>query len=141
MATETWAQVRTYMDHSWDVPDDHFTDDVLCHWKCLITCLTEDERDFVRTRGSWKQSLEEEDYIIPSGGFGFKGWNPKCIPTIYYINWKIEQERMVRERGTTPQFVENKKTSSDLRREAGEKRRREGTKESYDRPKKKYVYK
>ena len=126
MATETWAQVRTYMDHSWDVPDDHFTDDVLCNWKCLITCLTDDERDFVRSRGKWAPSLEEEDYIIPSGGFGFKGWNPKCIPTIYYINWKIEQERMVRERGTTPQFVENKKTSSDLRREEGERKRREG---------------
>ena len=128
MTVETWAQMRTYMDHSWDVPDDHFTDDVLCHWKCLITCLTEDERDFVRTRGSWAPSLEEEDYIIPSGGFGFKGWNPKCIPTIYYINWKIEQERMVRERGTTPQFVENKKTSSDLRREEGERKRKEGIK-------------
>jgi hypothetical protein len=47
---------------------------------------------------------------------------------------------MVRERGTTPVFVE-KKTSSDLRREAGEKRRREGIKENYDRPNKKYVYK
>jgi len=34
---------------------------------------------------------------------------------------------MVRERGTTPKFVE-KKTSSDLRREEGERKRREGIK-------------
>ena len=93
------------------------------------------------TRGKWTPDISDGAFDVPSGDHGFHGWNPKCIPSIYYINWKIEQERMVRERGTTPQFVENKKTSSDLRREAGEKRRREGTKESYDRPKKKYVYK
>jgi len=142
MATETWAQVRTYMDHSWDVPDDHFTDDVLCHWKCLKECLTDDERVFVRTRGKWTPDISDdaEQWDLPSGDREVGGWNPQCIPTIYYINWKIEQERMVRERGTTPVFVE-KKTSSDLRREAGEKRRREGIKENYDRPNKKYVYK
>ena len=105
------------VDETWDVPDDHFTDDVLCHWKCLKEGLTEEERFFVRCRGV---------FDVPSGDHGFHGWNPKCIPSIYYINWKIEQERMVRERGTTPQFVENKKTSSDLRREDGERKRREG---------------
>ena len=140
MATETWAQVRTYMDHSWDVPDDHFTDDVLCHWKCLKECLTEDERDFVRTRGKWTPDISDDAFDVPSGDHGFHGWNPKCIPTIYYINWKIEQERMIRERGTTPQFVENKKTSSDLRREDGERKRREGIVDNYNRPKRPFVY-
>jgi len=36
--------------------------------------------------------------------------------------------KYLRERGTTPQFVENKKTSSDLRREEGERKRKEGIK-------------
>ena len=49
MAVETWAQVRTYMDHSWDVPDDHFTEDVLCHWNGFRGCLTEDERSTLNT--------------------------------------------------------------------------------------------
>ena len=108
--------------------DDYFTDDVLCHWKCLKECLTDDERFFVRTRGKWTPDISDdaEQWDLPSGDRVVGGWNPQCIPTIYYINWKIEQERMVRERGTTPVFVENKKTSSQLRREAGEKRRREG---------------
>lgn len=131
MSFETWAQVRTYIDDSWNVPDDHFTEDVLCHWKCLRSCLNEDERYFVRSKGKWNPSIKEEDYIIPSGSIGFKGWNPKCVSTIYYINWKIEQQRRIIERGTTPQFKENKKTSSDLRREEGERKRREGIKPTY----------
>ena len=125
MAVETWAQVRTYMDHSWDVPDDHFTEDVLCHWNGFRGCLTEDERFFVRTKGKWKPDISDSAFDVPSGDHGFHGWNPKCVLTIYFINWKIEQARMIRERGTTPVFVE-KKTSSELRREEGERRRREG---------------
>ena len=79
MAVETWAQVRTYMDHSWDVPDDHFTDDVLCHWKCLKECLTEDERDFVRTIGKWKPDISDGAFDVPSGDHGFHGWNPNAF--------------------------------------------------------------
>jgi len=131
MATETWAQVRTYMDHSWDVPDDHFTEEVLCHWSGLIGCLTEEERFFVRTRGDWSPDISDSAFDVPSGDNGFHGWNPKCFLTIYFINWKIEQARMIRERGTTPVFVENKKTSSQLRREVGEERRKVGIKEKY----------
>ena len=130
----------TSMDETWDVPNDHFTDKVLTHHLCYLQGLTEDERFYVRCRGNWAPDISDGAFDVPSGDHGFHGWNPKCIPTIYYINWKIEQERMIRERGTKPVFVE-KKTSSDLRREAGEKRRREGIKENYDRPKKKYVYK
>jgi hypothetical protein len=131
MATETWAQVRTYMDHSWDVPDDHFTEDVLCHWNGFRDCLTEDERFFVRSKGKWKPDISDSAFNVPSGNNGFHGWNPKCVLTIYFINWKIEQARMIRERGTTPKFLENKKTSSELRREAGEEMRRAGIKTKY----------
>ena len=118
MAVETWAQVRTYMDHSWDVPDDHFT---------------EDERFFVRTKGKWKPDISDSAFDVPSGDHGFHGWNPKCIPSIYYINWKVEQAKIWRETCQYPDFekFQQRKTSSELRREAGEKRRKSGIKEKY----------
>ena len=120
-------------NETWDVPDDHFTDDVLCHWKCLKECLTEDERDFVRTRGKWKPDISDGAFDVPSGDHGFHGWNPKCIPSIYYINWKVEQAKIWHETCKMPDFEEfqSRKTSSQLRRESGEERRKSGIKEKY----------
>ena len=125
------------VDETWDVPDDHFTEDVLCHWKCLKECLTEEERFFIRCRGVFDVDVDDDNnFPIPSGeygGFSFQGWNPICVPTIYYINWKVEQAKIWRETCKMPDFEEfqSRKTSSQLRREKGEERRKSGIKEKY----------
>ncbi len=49
-------------NETWDVPDDHFTDDVLCHWKCLKECLTEEERFFVRCRGVFDVDVDDDNH-------------------------------------------------------------------------------
>jgi len=55
MVDETWAQMRTYMDHSWDVPDDHFTDDVLCQTKQILTSQSGGNQKHLHSRWSYKR--------------------------------------------------------------------------------------
>ena len=125
------------MDETWDVPDDHFTENVLSNHLRYRSGLTEDESFFVRCKGNFHIDVDDEkNFYIPSGdygGFGFRGWNPICVPTIYYINWKVEQIKRWRETCQYPDFekAQSRKTSSQLRREAGEKRRASGIKEKY----------
>ena len=125
------------MDETWDVPDDHFTENVLSDHLRYRAKLTEDESFFVRCKGKFHIDVyDEKNFPIPSGdhgGFGFQGWNPICVPTIYYINWKIEQIKIWRDKCQFPDFEEfqKRKTSSQLRREAGENRRKAGIKEKY----------
>ncbi len=61
------------VDETWDVPDDHFTDDVLCHWKCLKECLTEEERFFVRCRGVF-DVVSDTQSLIADTPFGMRSW-------------------------------------------------------------------
>ena len=121
------------MDETWDVPDDHFTDKVLSNTLRYRQGLTEDERFYVRCRGNWTPDISDSAFNVPSGDHGFHGWNPKCVPSIYYINWKIEQIARKREECQFPDFesFQNRKTTSQLRREAGEERRKAGIKEKY----------
>ena len=121
------------VDETWDVPDDHFTDNVLNNSLRLRQGLTEDERFYVRCRGNWTPDLSDSAFNVPSGDHGFHGWNPKCVSSIYYINWKIEQIARKREECQYPDFeaAQKKKTSSVLRREKGEERRKAGIKEKY----------
>ena len=125
------------MDETWDVPDDHFTENVLKHHLGYRTGLTEEERFFVRCKGVYLiDGNDDKNFPIPSGeygGFSFQGWNPLCVPTIYYINWKVEQIKRWRETCQYPDFEEfqKRKTSSHLRRESGEERRKAGIKTKY----------
>ena len=121
------------MDETWNVPDDHFTDNVLNNFLRLRQGLTEDERFFVRCRGNWTPDISDSAFDVPSGDHGFHGWNPKCVPSVYYINWKVEQIKNWRETCQYPDFekAQARKTSSQLRREAGEKRRASGIKIKY----------
>ena len=121
------------MDETWDVPDDHFTDNVLSNSLRLRQGLTEDERFYVRCRGNWTPDLSDSAFDVPSGDHGFHGWNPKCVSSIYYINWKIEQIKSWNERCQYPDFEEfqKRKTTSVLRRERGEERRKSGIQEKY----------
>ena len=121
------------VDETWDVPNDHFTENVLSHHLGYRSGLTEDERFFVRCKGNWSPDISDSAFDVPSGDHGFHGWNPKCIPSIYYINWKVEQAKIWRETCQFPDFesFQNKKTSSQLRREAGEERRKAGIKTKY----------
>ena len=121
------------MNETWDVPRDHFTENVLSHCLGYRSALTEEERFFVRCRGNYSPDISDSAFDVPSGDHGFHGWNPKCIPSIYYINWKVEQAKIWRETCQFPDFesFQNKKTSSQLRREKGEERRKEGIKTKY----------
>ena len=121
------------MDETWDVPDDHFTENVLAHHLCFKQGLTDDERFFVRCRGNWTPDISDSAFDVPSGDHGFHGWNPKCVSSIYYINWKIEQIKRWRDTCQYPDFeaFQKKKTTSVLRRERGEERRKSGIQEKY----------
>ena len=121
------------MDETWDVPDDHFTENVLSNHLRYRSGLTEDESFYVRCKGNWSPDISDGAFNVPSGDHGFHGWNPKCVPSIYYINWKVEQIKIWREKCQFPDFEEfqSRKTSSQLRREAGENRRKAGIKEKY----------
>ena len=121
------------MDETWDVPTDHFTDKVLSNHLRYTQGLTEDERFYVRSRGNWTPDISDSAFDVPSGDHGFHGWNPKCVPSIYYINWKIEQIKGWNERCQYPDFEEfqSRKTTSQLRREAGEERRASGIQTKY----------
>ena len=121
------------VDETWDVPDDHFTENVLKHHLGYRTGLTEEERFFVRCKGNWSPDISDGAFDVPSGDHGFHGWNPKCVPSIYYINWKVEQIKRWRETCQYPDFekAQSRKTSSQLRREAGEERRKAGIKTKY----------
>ena len=121
------------MDETWDVPDDHFTDNVTSYHLRYKQGLTEDERFYVRCRGNWTPDISDSAFDVPSGDHGFHGWNPKCVPSIYYINWKVEQIAIWREKCQFPDFetFQKRKTTSQLRREAGEKRRASGIKTKY----------
>ena len=121
------------MDETWDVPADHFTENVLSHHLCYRQSLTEDERFFVRCGGDWTPDISDGAFDVPSGDHGFHGWNPKCVPSIYYINWKVEQIKIWNQKCQFPDFekFQQRKTSSELRRETGEKRRKLGIKEKY----------
>ena len=121
------------MNETWDVPDDHFTENVLCHHLGYRTGLSEDERFFVRTKGNWSPDISDGDFDVPSGDHGFHGWNPKCVPSIYYINWKVEQIKIWNDKCQYPDFEEfqSRKTSSQLRREKGEEMRKAGIKTKY----------
>ena len=121
------------MDETWDVPDDHFTENVLKHHLGYRTGLSEDERFFVRTKGNWSPDISDGAFDVPSGDHGFHGWNPKCVPSIYYINWKVEQIKIWNDKCQYPDFekAQSRKTSSQLRREAGEERRKAGIKTKY----------
>ena len=121
------------MDETWDVPDDHFTENVLSNHLRYRSGLTEDESFYVRCRGNWSPDISDSAFDVPSGDHGFHGWNPKCVPSIYYINWKIEQIKGWNERCQYPDFEEfqKRKTTSQLRREAGEERRKSGIQEKY----------
>ena len=116
------------MDETWDVPSDHFTENVLIHHLGYRQSLTEDESFFVRCKGDWSPDISDDSFECPSGDHGFHGWNPKCVPTIYYINWKVEQTKIWHEKCQFPDFgkFQMRKTSSELRREAGEERRKHG---------------
>jgi len=38
--------------------------------------------------------LDNDDadcWKMPSGDNGFHGWNPQCIPTLEYIEWKLKR--------------------------------------------------
>ena len=121
------------VDETWDVPADHFTENVLSHHLCYRQSLTEDERFFVRCGGNWTPDISDGAFDVPSGDHGFHGWNPKCVPSIYYINWKVEQIKIWNKKCQYPDFkkAQSRKTSSQLRREAGEARRKAGIKEKY----------
>ena len=121
------------MDETWNVPHDHFTENVLSSHLRYTSGLTEEEQFFVRCRGNYSPDISDGAFDVPSGDCGFHGWNPKCIPSVYYINWKVEQIRIWRETCQYPDFetAQNRKTSSELRREAGEKKIASGIKEKY----------
>ena len=61
------------MNETWDVPDDHFTENVLCHHLGYRTGLSEDERFFVRTKGNWSPDISDSAFDVPSGDHGFHG--------------------------------------------------------------------
>ena len=121
------------MNETWDVPDDRFTDKVLSNTLRYSSGLTEEEQFFVRCRGNYSPDISDGAFDVPSGDNGFHGWNPKCIPSIYYINWKVEQIAIWRENCQFPDFEEFQKreTSSHLRRRKGEERRKAGIKTKY----------
>jgi len=121
------------MNETWDVPHDHFTENVLAHHLCYMSALTEEERFFVRCRGNYSPDISDGAFDVPSGDHGFHGWNPKCIPSIYYINWKVEQAVIWREKCQFPDFetFQKRETSSHLRRKKGEERRASGIQEKY----------
>ena len=121
------------MDETWNVPDDHFTDKVLSNTLRYRQGLTEDDRFYVRCRGNWTPDISDSAFDVPSGDHGFHGWNPKCVSSIYYINWKIEQIARWREKCQYPDFEEFQKreTSSHLRRRKGKERRESGIQEKY----------
>ena len=125
------------MDETWDVPEDHFIPEIKDYASAAYCYLNDLEMNFVIDRGVFKVDVyDEKNFPIPSGdhgGFGFQGWNPICVPNIYYINWKIKQGLIWREKCQFPDFekFQQRKTSSELRREAGEKRRKSGIKEKY----------
>ena len=105
------------MDETWDVPDDHFTDKVLNNSLRLRQGLTEDERFYVRCRGNWTPDLSDSAFNVPSGDHGFHGWNPKCVSSIYYINWKVAQIKRWRDACQFPDFesFQKRKPSSQKR--------------------------
>jgi len=125
------------VDETWDVPDDHFIPEIKDYTLSAYCYLNDIEMSFLIDRGVFKIDVDDDkNFPIPSGeygGFSFQGWNPICIPNIYYINWKIKQGLIWRETCQYPDFekFQQRKTSSELRREAGEKRRKSGIKEKY----------
>ena len=55
------------MNETWDVPDDHFTENVLKHHLGYRTGLSEDERFFVRTKGNWSPDISDSAFDKVSG--------------------------------------------------------------------------
>jgi hypothetical protein len=68
---------------------------------------------------------DAEVWKLPSGDKEIGGWNIQCIPSLEWIVYKLEEREEMAKHNVQPTFHENRKTSSELRREEGQRARGE----------------
>tara|TARA_B100000902_G_C26729327_1_gene630605 strand:+ start:50 stop:322 length:273 start_codon:yes stop_codon:yes gene_type:complete len=77
---------------------EHIPDSIRQYAFTCFSVLTESERTVVNIgEEAYRESLDLENDDAPcwkmdSGEtHGFVGWNPQCIPSIKYIEWKLDR--------------------------------------------------